>query len=261
MVLSVSALRDGQNNIIGYLLIGTDNTAQKQIEAERATLNQALEDRNADLEYAKVVAEKANLAKSEFLSSMSHELRTPLGAILGFAQLLESGTPSPTPTQKLSVDQILKAGWYLLELINEILDLAKIESGKVALSLEPISLAEVMQDCRYMVEAQAEKRSVSMIYPQFGLPTFVQADQKRLKQILVNLLSNAIKYNQVGGTVEVSCHGSSPGRLRICVQDTGAGLARSRSPSCFSPSIALAKERARSRAPASAWWSASGWSN
>ncbi|MDP1831560.1 MAG: PAS domain S-box protein [Geothrix sp.] len=235
MVLSVSALRDGQTNIIGYLLIGTDNTAQKQIEAERATLNQALEDRNADLEYAKVVAEKANLAKSEFLSSMSHELRTPLGAILGFAQLLDAGTPPPTPTQKLGVDQILKAGWYLLELINEILDLAKIESGKLALSLEPISLAEVMQDCRYLVEAQAEKRSVSMTYPQFGLPTFVQADQKRLKQILVNLLSNVIKYNQVGGKVEVSCLGSAPGRLRICIQDTGAGLAPEQIAQLFQP--------------------------
>ena len=102
-------------------------------------------------------AEKANLAKSDFLSSMSHELRTPLNAILGFAQLMESGSPAPTPPQKRNIDQILKAGWYLLELINEILDLALIESGKVTLSLEPVSLAEVMLECRAMIEPQAQQ--------------------------------------------------------------------------------------------------------
>ena len=100
---------------------------------------------------------KANLAKSDFLSSMSHELRTPLSAILGFAQLMESGTPPPTVSQKRSIDQILQAGWYLLELINEILDLALIESGKLSLSLEPISLAEVMRECQAMIEPQAQK--------------------------------------------------------------------------------------------------------
>ena len=129
-VVSVTALRDAQDAIIGYLLIGTDNTARKQVEAERTQLDQALQDKNVELESAKFVAEKANLAKSDFLSSMSHELRTPLNAILGFAQLMESGTPPPTPSQKRNLDQILKAGWYLLELINEILDLALIESGK-----------------------------------------------------------------------------------------------------------------------------------
>ena len=112
-------------------------------------------------------AEKANRAKSDFLSSMSHELRTPLNAILGFAQLMESGSPAPTPTQKRSLDQILKAGWYLLELINEILDLALIESGKVTLSREPVSLAEVMLECRAMIEPQAQKRGIGMTFPRF----------------------------------------------------------------------------------------------
>src|ERR1700675_2971058 len=143
-VVSVTALRDAQDVIIGYLLIGTDNTARQLVEAERTLLDQALQEKNAELERAKFVAEKANLAKSDFLSSMSHELRTPLGAILGFAQLMESDSPSPTASQKRSIDQILQGGWYLLELINEILDLALIESGKLSLSLEPISLAEVL---------------------------------------------------------------------------------------------------------------------
>jgi signal transduction histidine kinase len=136
-VVSVTALRDDQDGIIGYLLIGTDNTARKRVEEERAQLDMVLkEPRMSSLRTPRVVADEANLAKSDFLSSMSHELRTPLGAILGFAQLIESGTPQPTPNQKRSIDQILKAGWYLLELINEILDLAVIESGKLSLSLE-----------------------------------------------------------------------------------------------------------------------------
>ena len=165
-VVSVTALRDAQDVIIGYLLIGTDNTARQLVEAERAVLVQALQDKNAELESAKFVAEKANLAKSDFLSRMSHELRTPLSAILGFAQLIESGSPSPTASQKRSIDQILQGGWYLLELINEILDLALIESGKLSLSLEPISLAEVLRECQDMIEPQAQKRGISVVFPQ-----------------------------------------------------------------------------------------------
>ena len=118
-VVSVTALRDAQGAIIGFLLIGTDNTARKRVEAERALLYEALQEKNAELESARSVAEKANLAKSEFLSSMSHELRSPLNAILGFAQLIETGSPLPSPDQKANIDQILQAGWYLLELINE----------------------------------------------------------------------------------------------------------------------------------------------
>jgi len=223
-VVSVTALRDAQDAIIGYLLIGTDNTARQLVEAERALLDQALQDKNAELESAKFVAEKANLAKSEFLSSMSHELRTPLSAILGFAQLMESGSPSPTASQKRSIDQILQGGWYLLELINEILDLALIESGKMSLSLEPISLAEVLHECQDMIEPQAQKRSISLVFPQFDVPYFVRADRTRMKQVLINLLSNAIKYNKVGGSVVVDHVTSIPGSIRICVRDSGEGL-------------------------------------
>ena len=133
---------------------------------ERKRLDQVLQDKNTELESARFVAEKANLAKSDFLSSMSHELRSPLNAILGFAQLMESGSPLPTPAQKASIDQILQAGWYLLELINEILDLALIESGKLSLSLEPVSLAEVMLDCQAMIEPQAQKSGIRMSFPQ-----------------------------------------------------------------------------------------------
>jgi PAS domain S-box-containing protein len=241
-VVSVTALRDAQDVIIGYLLIGTDNTARELVEAERARLDQALQDKNAELESAKFVAEKANLAKSDFLSSMSHELRTPLSAILGFAQLMESGSPLPTPFQKRSIDQILKAGWYLLELINEILDLALIESGKLSLSLEPISLGEVMLECQAMIEPQAQKRGIGVAFPQFEIPYFVKADRTRVKQVFINLLSNAIKYNKVGGAVVVDCTASTAERIRISVKDTGEGLTPDELAQLFQPFNRLGKE-------------------
>jgi CheY-like chemotaxis protein len=173
---------------------------------------------------------------------MSHELRTPLSAILGFAQLMESGSPPPTASQKRSIDQILQGGWYLLELINEILDLALIESGKLSLSLEPISLAEVLQECQDMIEPQAQKRSISLVFPQFDAPYFVQADRTRMKQVLINLLSNAIKYNKVGGSVVVHLVTSVPERIRICVKDTGEGLTPEKMTQLFQPFNRLGQE-------------------
>ena len=241
-VVSVTALRNEHQSIIGYLLIGTDNTARKQADIERARLDQVLQDKNIELENARSVAEKANLAKSDFLSSMSHELRTPLGAILGFAQLLESGTPPPTPGQKRSVDQILKAGWYLLELINEILDLALIESGKLSLSLEPVTLQEVMQECAVMVESQAQQCGINVTFPHLATPYFVNADRTRVKQLLINLLSNAIKYNTEGGTVSVTCALSPPDAIRISVRDTGAGLSAEQIAQLFQPFNRLGQE-------------------
>ena len=366
-VVSVTALRDAQDGIIGYLLIGTDNTARKQVEAEQMLLDQRLRDQqfytrsliesnidalmttdprgiitdvnqqmealtgctrdeligapfknyftdperaeagikrvlsgnrvtdyeltarardgketvvsynattfhdrdrklqgvfaaardvterkrfehelqatNAELERAMAAAEKANLAKSDFLLSMSHELRSPLNAILGFAQLINSDTPPPTPAQTASIDQILHAGWYLLDLINEILDLAQIESGKLALSREPTSLEEVMLECQAMIEPQAQKRGIRMTFPTFAVPCFVDADRTRLKQVLINLLSNAIKYNKPGGTVVVDCNCTSPNLIRISVRDSGAGLPPEMVVQLFQPFNRLGQER------------------
>ena len=227
-IVSITALRDPHEAIIGYLLIGTHNSVRTRVELE--------------LNSARAVAEQANLAKSEFLSSMSHELRTPLSAILGFAQLIESGLPAPTTSQKRSLDQILKAGWYLLDLINEILDLALIESGKLSLSLEPISLAEVMRESQAMIEPQAQKRGIGVSFPQFDTPYFVRADRTRVKQVLINLLSNAVKYNKEGGTVLVDCIMSEPGRVRICVKDTGEGLTTDQLVQLFQPFNRLGQE-------------------
>lgn len=227
-IVSITALRDDYDEILGYLLIGTDNSVRKQVELE--------------LHEAKAVAEKANLAKSDFLSSMSHELRTPLSAILGFAQLIDSGTPAPTVSQKRSIDQILKAGWYLLELINEILDLALIESGKLLLSLEPIALAEVVRECQAMIEPQAQKRNIGMTFPKFETPYYVKADRTRVKQVLINLLSNAIKYNKLGGSVVLECVALSPTRIRIQVRDSGQGLAADKQAQLFQPFNRLGQE-------------------
>ncbi len=241
-VVSVTALRDDYKAIIGYLLIGTDNTARKAAEVERARLDQVLRDKNAELEAARSVADKANLAKSEFLSSMSHELRSPLNAILGFAQLMESSSPEPTVVQRASIDQILKAGWYLLELINEVLDLALIESGRLSLSVEPTSLPDVLEDCQTMIEPMAQKREISLHFPVLDVSCFVGADRTRLKQVVINLLSNAIKYNRIGGSVTVTCSQRAKTRLRISVRDTGEGLSPSDVAQLFQPFNRLGKE-------------------
>ena len=222
--------------------IAQDITERKLVEAERARLDQALHDKNTELESARVVAEKANLAKSDFLSSMSHELRSPLNAILGFAQLLNSASPPATPAQKASVDQILHAGWYLLELINEILDLALVESGKLSLSSEPVSLTEVINECQKMIKPLAQKRGINLKFPNTDLPQYVRADRTRLKQVLINLLSNAIKYNRENGSVEVTCVGVPQARIRIGIRDTGSGLSAEKLSRLFQPFNRLGQE-------------------
>jgi len=365
-IVSVTALRDAQEQIIGYLLIGTDNTARKQVEAEQAMLYQRLRDQqfytrsliesnidalmttdhrgvisdvnqqmealtgctrdeligapfknyftepkraedaisrvlhegkvtnyeltararngketvvsynattfydrdrrlqgvfaaardvtdrkqfeyrlheyNVDLETAKAIAEKANLAKSEFLSSMSHELRTPLNAILGFAQLMATDIPEPGASQKQSIDQILQAGWYLLRLINEILDLSMIESRKVTISQESMSLTEVLLDCQAMIEPQAQGRGIYMSFLNLETSLFVHADRTRVKQVLINLLSNAIKYNRSGGGVIVESVALASGKIRVSVKDTGIGLSEDQLLQLFQPFNRLGQE-------------------
>jgi PAS domain S-box-containing protein len=227
-IVSITALRDERDGVIGYLLIGTHNSVRKRVELELNT--------------ARNVAEQANLAKSEFLSSMSHELRTPLSAILGFAQLMESGLPAPTASQKRSIEQILKAGWYLLDLINEILDLALIESGKLSLSMESVSLAEVMRECQGLIGPQAQKSGIRITFPETDPAYWVRADRTRLKQVLINLLSNAVKYNKLGGTVLVDYIAAAPERVRVRVRDSGLGLTAEQLAQLFQPFNRLGQE-------------------
>lgn len=232
---NATTFHDRNRRLQGVFAAARDITERKQFEL-------TLQNNNVELAGAKAVAEKANLAKSEFLSSMSHELRTPLNAVLGFAQLMDSDTPPPTPAQKLSIDQILQAGWYLLRLINEILDLALIESGKVTMSREAMSLTSVLQDCQAMIEPQARQRGITMTFPSFDNLFYVHADRTRVKQVMINLLSNAIKYNQTGGTIQVQCLPCSKNRLRVSVTDTGAGLTPEQVAQLFQPFNRLGQE-------------------
>ncbi|HJU99920.1 MAG TPA: response regulator [Burkholderiaceae bacterium] len=197
---------------------------------------------NKDLELARQQAERANQEKSTFLSHMSHELRTPLNAILGFAQILTSDKLPSTPDEKQAFARhILQAGRHLLTLINEVLDLAKIESGAMTLSLEPVALARVFQECQAMIQPLATRRGIELRFPARA-PAHVLADRTRLKQVLINLLSNAVKYNRERGTVALDCVAAQPGRVRIAVRDTGAGLTAAQLELIFQPFNRLGQE-------------------
>jgi len=232
---NATTLHDRDRKLRGVFAAARDVTERKRFEL-------TLQENNVALESAIAAADKANLAKSNFLSSMSHELRTPLNAILGFGQLMESDVPAPTAAQKASIDQILQAGWYLLELINEILDLALIESGKFSISREPVSLDEVMLECQSMIEPQAGKRGISMRFPEFAEPCFINADRTRVKQVVINLLSNAIKYNRADGSVIVDCIAGSAQNIRINIRDTGLGLSPEKLGQLFQPFNRLGQE-------------------
>jgi len=201
--------------VVAVLLPGA--LVVRQINANNRKLRLAWE----EMRLVKEEAERANQAKSEFLSRMSHELRTPLNAILGFSQLLELEIREEE--QADNVQEILHAGRHLLELINEVLDLARIESGKFTVSMEPVPLLPLVEDCLALMRPQAEARGIHIVAAGRDCGQHVLADRVRLKQVLLNLLSNAVKYNREQGTVSLACmpHGDT---LEIRVSDTGAGL-------------------------------------
>lgn len=188
-----------------------DIREQKQVEAV--------------LKREKHVAEKASRAKSEFLSHMSHELRTPLNVVLGFAQLLELDSEQFSKNQRDSLYEIRRGGEHLLELINEVLDLARIEAGKLSVHTISVPLSQILADVRAQSEFLAESKNISMRFPALSQCQYmVRADPLRLKQVLLNYVSNAVKYNRAGGWVEISCVQHEPGRLRIRVADNGIGI-------------------------------------
>ncbi|MBE0474817.1 PAS domain-containing sensor histidine kinase [Rhodoferax sp.] len=233
------------NIVVSAVRPGTRNTDLRLIMSdisERKHLVDALQETNQSLEQARLQADRANLAKSEFLSSMSHELRSPLNAILGFAQLLEVGSPPPTPSQLASLDQIIKSGWYLLALINDILDLASVESGHTTLMMEAVALGTALKDCQALVEPLAAARQVHLNFSEPPCACKVQADPTRLKQVLINLLSNAIKYNKEGGLVRVSCSAPQASKVRISVRDSGVGLSKQQLAHLFEPFNRLGQE-------------------
>ena len=188
-------------------------------------------------------ADKANRAKSEFLSSMSHELRTPLNAILGFGQLLQYNPKEPlSEMQQSCVVNILKGGEHLLKLINEVLDLAKIESGRVPMSIEDVSLASLFEEVRPLMEPLAAKAQIALEMAIPAADMMARADHTRTKQALINLMSNAVKYNFEGGRVAVSAEAAPAGRVRIAVTDTGAGISAEKQAELFKPFSRLGAE-------------------
>jgi signal transduction histidine kinase/CheY-like chemotaxis protein len=236
-------LRDGRGNIYGVLSYSRDVTDQRaaaeQLRALNETLEQRVAARTAESEAARIEAERANRAKSEFLSRMSHELRTPMNAILGFAQVLELEIRSPEHQD--FVQEILRAGSHLLQLINELLDLARIESGRLATSLEPVEVHAVFVEAQHLVRPLLEKNAVSLIN-KCDHRAVVLADSSRLRQVLVNLLSNAAKYNRQGGSVRIACTATPENRIRLSVTDTGPGIAANKLANLFTPFERLGAE-------------------
>jgi PAS domain S-box-containing protein len=192
---------------------------------------------------AALEADRANRAKNDFISRMSHDLRTPLNAILGFAQVLEQ--EQLTEEQADSVSQILSGGRHLLELINELLDVARIEGGHLSLSPEPVSVAEAVQHVVELVRSLADQHGITLVVENIDPTRHVRADRQRLTQILLNLLSNAVKYNRPNGTVKVSLKEGTAGRYRVCVSDTGYGIPRDRLNLLFHPFERLGAEQSQ----------------
>ncbi len=226
-------MSDAEGRPSGLVAVSRDVT-------EKVALEEALTSAKKEAERAREDAERANRAKSEFLSRMSHELRTPLNAILGFGQLLEMDGLEPQHQE--SVEQILKGGKHLLDLINEVLDIARIESGRITLSLEPIVLADAMGEAIHLIQPLAAEQGIELksddAWPADG---YVRADRQRLKQVLLNLLSNAVKYNRPGGRVTVRCMDVRD-EVRIQVSDQGVGIPPERMDRLFVPFERLGAE-------------------
>jgi len=235
----ILAHRDPQGELLFLSTVMRDITERKLAEKQLERLNEGLEERverrTVEMKAAKEEAERANTAKSEFLSRMSHELRTPLNAILGFGHLLETEPDHPlTPTQLDGVREILHAGDHLLELVNEVLDLSRIESGRLDVNLEAVAVSPVIEACLAQIQPLAAQRGIDVAL-ELDAPRAVQADRTRLKEVLLNLLSNAVKYNREGGSIRIACTPSGEGRQRISVRDSGRGIAAEALPRLFKP--------------------------
>ena len=246
MELSVSeSVVNGTKSFLGIIRdISERKEAEKELKQAYAKLEERIKERTEELWQSKNLAEKNNRAKSEFLSRMSHELRTPMNAILGFTQLMQESTKDPLPkAHQNRTKQILKAGNHLLELINEVLDLASIESGKITVSLEPVCLANLVEETLTVVRPLAEKFNITLV-DQITLnkKMYVLADKTRLKQVLLNLISNAIKYNRKEGSVTLSSYYEENSQLRINIKDTGMGIPEEKFTQLFDPFNRLGAE-------------------
>ena len=207
------------------------------------SLENMVQERTQQLQESEREARRANQAKTDFLTKMSHELRTPLNAILGFGQLLQADERVKSEQQDW-VNEMVSAGYHLLDIINEILDIARIESGHMVLDMEPIQLGSVMQESVSAVKTMADERGIEFVLEQSeGHKTcYVLAERTRLKQVLLNLLSNAIKYNRENGRVNISCQNVNQEHIRITIEDTGEGMTEAQLDSVFEPFVRFGAE-------------------
>ena len=226
-------------------VVGEDGTTYGRIWSFRDITEQKRSE--ANILHARDEAEKANKAKSEFLSRMSHELRTPMNSILGFAQLLEMSELNAKQTK--GVKNILNSGRHLLDLINEVLDISRIEAGRISLSLEPVAIVGLLEESIDVVRPQMNEKMIEIeVRSSFDTRVFVQADRQRLKQVLLNLLNNAIKYNSDGGTIKVKVDSMSAidegmVKLRIAITDTGKGIPEDDIKKLFTPFERIGAEK------------------
>jgi signal transduction histidine kinase/CheY-like chemotaxis protein/HPt (histidine-containing phosphotransfer) domain-containing protein len=240
-VVSVTALRDAKNAIIGYLLIGTDNTVRKQVEAERTQLYETLQCRNFELESAKAIAENANLAKSEFLATMSHEIRTPMNGVIGMTDVLKQSSLNSAQMEMANI--IHDSAFSLLSVINDILDFSKIEAGKLQMESIPMSVADAVEGACENMSAMALEKGVELtLFTDPAIPAEVLGDPGRLRQILINLTNNAVKFSSGPsrlGLVSVRAVLDTVGAARVVlvfqVADNGIGMNEETQARLFSP--------------------------
>ncbi|RDH83097.1 MAG: hypothetical protein DIZ80_12635 [endosymbiont of Galathealinum brachiosum] len=222
-----------------FIVISRDITERKKIEKElyeyREHLEELVQDRTLSMRAACEEAEQANSAKSEFLSRMSHELRTPMNAVLGFAQVLEMDIDENNKSQRESVKEILDAGYHLLELINEVLDLSRIESGKLDIKIETIYADWIIDQCIALIKPQANQKNINIIDCAGKEKYKIHADHVRFKQVMLNIMSNAVKYNHESGSITLECHVTEKQKFRISITSTGKALSNSEINKIFTP--------------------------
>lgn len=199
-------------------------------------LEQRVVERTQDLQLAKEEAENANKAKTEFLSSMSHELRTPMNAILGFAQIIEYDVEHQNmELMEENIGEVLSAGRHLLDLVNDVLDLAKIETGRYELNLQKVAVPRLINDVLKLLNVLAEKNQITITCEFENNEISVMADLRSLKQSLINLITNAIKYNKVGGVITITVQEQDDGTCKVSIADTGEGIAEEALEKIFEP--------------------------